>query len=199
MSYVETAAGARRPMIFAAEWMLDNLRQLLDSTKGGLDFVITGALKHQSGDYEINLRVWEMKKFRERKQFTARWTPATADAELLRLQSQVRQFMEWAPYPAGVGLAYSPPRAPRAWLEALSASLGLFLAGKEIFPRHLVSPPGPALAALAPLAAGDAAASLAWLTLLSRARELGLPDTDAPVPPLAPDPVVAQARLALGL
>jgi hypothetical protein len=199
MGYVEKSEGGRRPMIFTAEWMMDNLRQLLDTTKEGLDFVFTGALKHQAGDYELILRVWEMKKFRERKQFTARWSPATAAAELLRLHGEIRQFMEWAAYPAGTGLPYAPPAVPLPWLAALDVSLALFLAGKDIFPRELLGSPGPSLAALAPLAVGDVRASLAWLTLLARARGLSMPDADAPIPPLSSDPAVGQARQALGL
>jgi hypothetical protein len=35
--------------------------------------------------------------------------------------------MECTPYPAGAGLAYEPPASPRAWLDTLDASLGLFL------------------------------------------------------------------------
>jgi hypothetical protein len=193
MGYVESADGVRRPMVFAAEWMTDNLRQLLDSTKGGLDFVFTGALKQQAGDYELILRVWEMKKFRERKLFTARWSPATADAELLRLHGEIRQFMEWGAYPAGTGLAYAPPATARPWLDALGASLGLFLAEKGVFPRELVAPPGPAMDALAPLAAGDARQSLAWLTLRARARGLGFEPGGVDAA-LAEDPIVAEAR-----
>jgi hypothetical protein len=199
VGYVEHAEGVRRPMAFTSEWMTDNLRQLLDTTKGGLDFVFTGALKQQAGDYEMVLRVWEMRKFRERKQFIARWSPATAGAELLRLHGEIRQFMEWAAYPAGTGLAYSPPSAPIAWLDALDVSLGFFLAEKGVFGRELLSSPGPALEALAPLAAVDARASLAWLTLLARARGLGLAEAGLPVPPLSSDPVVTQARQDLGL
>ena len=53
--------------------------------------------------------VWEVKKIRERKQFTIRWTAATADAELTKLHEYIRAFMEWAPYPEGAAIPYSPP------------------------------------------------------------------------------------------
>ncbi len=198
VGYLEQPEGVRRPMIFAAEWMTDNLRQLLDSTKGGLDYVFTGSVRQHSGDYEVVLRVWEMKKFRERKQFSARWTPGTADAELSRLQAQVRQFMEWSAYPAGDGLPYAAPASPSAWIDALGASLGLFLADKKICPVELLPPLVPMLARLAPLAAGDATASLAWLTLQARARALGL-DAGPDAPALSRDPIVGEARAALGL
>ena len=198
VGYMEKPDGARQPMIFAAEWMTDNLRQLLDSSKEGLDYVFTGAVRQQAGDYELTLRVWEMKKFRERKQFTARWTPATANAELTKLHADIRQFMEWAPYPAGTGLAYAPPADPLAWIDVLGASLGLFLADKKICPTNLLPPPAPTLASLATRTAESAVNSLAWLTLLARARTLGL-ETGPAEATLAKDPIVAQARTALGL
>jgi hypothetical protein len=198
LGYLEKPDGARQPMIFAAEWMTDNLRQLMDTSKDGLDYVFTGAVRQQAGDYELVLRVWEMKKFRERKQFTARWTPSTADAELAKLHADVRQFMEWAPYPAGAGLAYAPPASPTAWLDALGASLGLFLAEKNICPPDLLAPVAPALASLAARTRESALASLAWLTLLARARLLGL-ETGPAEATLARDPIVAEARTVLGL
>ena len=189
VGYQEMPEGARRPMIFTAEWMTENLRQLIDTNKEGLDYVFTGALRQQDGDYEILLRVWEMKKFRERKLFTARWTPVTAEAELARLQAEVRQFMEWEAYPAGAGLAYAPPAAPLAWLDALGASLGLFLAGQQICPVELLPPLAPTLARLAPQAAANPAASLAWLTLRARAQALGL-DPGPAEATLSTDPLV---------
>ncbi len=194
----EMPDGTRRPMVFNAEWSTDNLRQLMDSSQGGLDYVFTGTLRQQSGDYEVVLRVWEMKKFRERKLFRARWAPATADASLAALRSEVGQFMEWAPCPDGAGLPYAEPASPRAWLDALEASLGLFLAGKGVLPKEILAAPAAALAALAPLAASTPAASLAWLTLLSRALALGLP-AEVEFPPLSADPRVEAARAALGL
>ena len=76
------------PMLFPAEWTTDNLRQLCDSPNGdGLDYIFTGALRQQAGDYELLLRVWEVKKFRERKQFLVRWTPATAETFLAAVDS----------------------------------------------------------------------------------------------------------------
>ena len=198
LGYLEKPDGSRQPMIFAAEWMTDNLRQLVDTSKEGVDYVFTGSIRQQAGDYELVLRVWEMKKFRERKQFTARWTPATANAELAKLHADIRQFMEWAPYPAGTGLAYVPPAAPTAWLDALGASLGLFMAEKKICPAELLPPVAPALASLAQRTGESTVSSLAWLTLVARARALGL-ETGPAEATLARDPVVAEARAALGL
>ena len=188
----------RKPMVFPAEWGLDNLRQLVDSTQGGLDYIFTGAAREQAGTTEVLLRVWEVRKFRERKQFTVRFTAETADTELSALHDQVRAFMEWAPFPAGTGLTYAPPPAPGTWLQALDLSLALFLAEKAVLPTALVPPLSPVFDAFAPHAFSPPSASLTWLTLRSRAAALGIS------PPLAEimlnsHPAVGRARAALGL
>jgi hypothetical protein len=185
----------KQPVIFGAEWTTDNLRQLCDSPNGdGLDYIFTGALRQQAGDYELLLRVWEVKKFRERKQFLVRWTPATADAELGKLHEQLRLFMEWTP--ERNGLPYAAPAAPRAWLETLGASLGLFLAEKNLLPKEILPPLAPAFSALAPQTASQASASLAWLTSMHRARALGLAPAAAETP-LSAHPLVAEAQAIL--
>ena len=181
---------------FGREWTTDNIRQLVDVTKDGIDFVVTSALSRDAGDYELVLRLWEVKKFRERKQFAAHWTSATADAELTKLHAELRQFMECTPYPAGVGLAYAPPVAPRAWLDTLDASLGLFLADKNMLPAARLAPPGEDFDRVAAQTAGSIVASLAWLTLRARAVRLGLMPAVAEAP-LAPDEIVGKARAAL--
>lgn len=160
--------------IFPAEWTADNLRQLVDSVEGGLDYVFTGAIRQQAGDWELTLRLWEVKKFRERKQFTIRWTPATAEAELTKLQEGLRAFMEWAPYPAGQAAALLPAVHPVAWLDVLGASLALFLAGKKILAVEQLAAIPTALENAAGQAAGGETNSLAWLTLRARARQLGV-------------------------
>lgn len=186
--------GANRPMIFPTEWTNDNLRQLVESTPEGLDYIITGALRQKAGDYELLLRVWEVKKFRERKQFLARWNPASCDAELARLQQQLRTFMEWSPEKSG--LPYSVPASPRAWLEILGASLGVFLAEKKILPPEALPPLAPTFTQFAAQTSSSASASLAWLTLAARARRIGFASpTD--VPSFSADPLVADARGAL--
>jgi hypothetical protein len=170
------AGKPQRPLLFGNEWDTETLRQLVESTSEGIDYVFTGSLRQRSGDFEASFRLWEVKKFRERKQFLARWNPATADAELTKLRSAIAQFMEWAPYPAGAGgVAYVPPASARAWVDSLGASLGLFLAGKGICPTALLAPLEPLAAELAGLAPTSETASLAWLTLTRRCRELGLP------------------------
>lgn len=189
--------GAKQPVIFGAEWTTDNLRQLCDSPNGeGLDYVFTGALRQQAGDYELLLRVWEVKKFRERKQFMVRWTPATADTELAKLHEQLRLFMEWTP--EKTGLPYAAPASPRVWLDTLGAALGLFLAEKEILPKEILPPLAPTFNELAPHAMSTASASLAWLTTLHRAKALGLAPAMSDVM-LSPNPLVAEARGVLAL
>ncbi|HEX2853260.1 MAG TPA: hypothetical protein VHO24_08480 [Opitutaceae bacterium] len=183
------------PMLFSTEWTAENLRQLVDTTQGGLDYVITGALKQTAGDYELMLRVWEVKKFRERKQFVARWTPATANAELGKLHAQVRVFMEWSSVTAP--MTYTPPTAPRVWLDALGASLGYFLLGKNLLAKEQLPPLAPVLNDFSAEAVTTAATSLAWLTLLSRARAAGMPASIGEVQ-LSMNPRVAKARQLLG-
>jgi hypothetical protein len=180
--------------LFPAEWTTDNLRQVVATTEGGLDYVFTGALRQRDGDYEVVLRVWEVRKFRERKQFTAHWTPATADAELAALHGQIRQFMEWTPDASA--LAYAAPAAPRMWLETLGAGATLFLADKGLLAREQVPDlAGVFTTAGAQAAAGEAAA-LAYLTLCDRAHRLELPLVPAAVP-LFDSPLVDRARAAL--
>jgi hypothetical protein len=169
---------------------MENLRQLVESTQGGLDYVFTGALRQVSGDYELILRVWEVKKFRERKQFTARWAPATADVELAKLHEQVRLFMEWTPEKNG--LPYVAPVAPRSWLDVLSASVSLFLADKNLLPKEQLASTEEILARAAAAANTSDAASLAYITLRNRAERLSLASRlDAA---LAASPLIAQAQ-----
>lgn len=177
---------------FSAEWSLENLRQLVDSSEEAPDYIITGALRAVSGDYELVLRVWEVKSFRERKSFQARWTPATADKALAQLQGQVRTYMEWSP--SSAALAYLAPAQPRPWLDTLAASAGLFLAEKGVIaPASLAGVAAEVQAAAGRAAAGEAP-SLAFLTLQGRAVRLGL---SAPVEaPLARSTLVNAARAA---
>ncbi len=162
----------RHYALFPSEWTAENLRQLVETTEGGLDYVFTGAIRQKAGDYELVLRVWEVKKFRERKTFTARWTPATADVELAKLHEQIRVFMEWMP--AKGGLKYEPPASPRAWLEMLGASLTLFLGEKNLLSAEQIPPMDDVLARTAEAAVGNEAASLAFLTLRNRSEKLGV-------------------------
>lgn len=186
--------GGSHYVTFGAEWTMENLRQLVETTEGGLDYIVTGSLRGMSGDYEVLLRVWEVKTFRERKTFNVRWTPSTADAALTQLHTQVRMYMEWSP--ASASFAYTIPSQPRPWLETLGASLGMFLAEKTILPREQLAPVERDLKETAQRAAGSEAASLAWLTFRARGAKLGFATpVDAP---LARSPLVIQAQKAMG-
>lgn len=182
-------------MLFGAEWTTDNLRQLVDTSTEPPDYVITGALQEIAGDYEVLLRVWEVKRMRERKTFSAKWTAATADTALTQLHADVRAFMEWSV--ASATLAYAPPAQPRAWLETLGASLGLFLVDKAILPKEQLAAPAESLAHAAQHAAASEADSLAFLTLRARAAKLAVAEAPAGVA-LAKSELVAQASSLLG-
>lgn len=180
--------------LFPAEWSTDNLRQLVDTAGTELDYIFTGALRQKAGDYEMILRVWEVKKFRERKQIALRWTSATAAAELTKLHDYVRQFMEWND--GAAALPYTAPSAPTAWLDTLGASATLFLAEKNVLaPEQLPDLSAPIHTATAH-AASNEAASLACVSLLARARQLGL-DTPTAAPSLFESPLVEKARATL--
>lgn len=199
-SYASTAAigvatspqGESRHVIFGVEWTTENLRQLVETTEGGLDYIVTGMLLAASGDYEVQLRVWEVKTFRERKSFKVRWTPSTADAALTQLHAQVRAYMEWSP--ASASFAYTIPAQPRAWLDTLGASLGLFLVEKNILSREELAPVETDLSEIARRAEGGEAASLALLTARTRAAKLGFGAAAAADVALARSPLVQQAQ-----
>ena len=192
---LHASGGVKRPFLFNTEWTSENLTQLVNTSSDPLDYVITGALRHKAGDYELVLRVWEVKKFRERKQFTARWAPADAGQALAKLHEQVRSFMEWSAAPGG--LPYAVPADPRAWLEVLGAGAGLFLATKGLVPRELLPPTAPVFAALANQTAASPSASLAWLTLRDRVKALG--DEALPADAvLSADALVTRAQEILG-
>jgi hypothetical protein len=180
-------------VVFSAEWTTENLRQLVETNGEAVDYIVTGALRATAGDYDLLLRVWEVKTFRERKTFHARWTPSTADAALSQLHAQLRGYMEWSP--ASAAFAYTIPANPRGWIDTLGASLGLFLVEKGILPREQLAPVGEDLQRVAERAAASEAASLAYLTLASRAAKLGV--AVPPSAPLARSPLVQQAQKAL--
>ena len=189
------SAEGNLPMLFNTDWTTENLRQIVESTEGGFDYVVTGSLRQTAGDYELTLRIWEVKKFRERKQFIARWTPATANAELGKLHEQLRGFMEWTSVTAP--LPYTPSAAPRVWLDMLGAELGLFLAGKNLLKKEQLPPLAPVLTSFSIEAVNSAVNSLAWLTLLRRARDLGVAPQIVEIQ-LSMNPRVAKARQILG-
>jgi len=175
--------------LFPSEWTTENLRQLVEASGAearGLDYIFTGSLQEKNADTTLTLRVWEVRKFRERKKIVLRWTPASADAELAKLHAYLRQFMEWrdgsAGEPRAAALRYSPPAQALRWLHTLGTSLTLFLAGKDVLARDQI-PPLKALIRDALSAAQrekeSTATALASLTLLARARDLrAIDETD---------------------
>lgn len=186
-------ASGNHHVAFGAEWTTDNLRQLVETSGEGVDYIVTGALRAVAGDYELLLRVWEVKTFRERKVFNARWTPATADAALTKIHAEVRAYMEWSP--ASAALAYVIPAQPRQWVDTLGASLGLFLVEKMILPPSQLAPVAADLQQIGQRAGQSEAAALAFLTLRARAVKLGLATTVEA--PLARSLLVAQAQKAI--
>jgi hypothetical protein len=187
---VTPAPGEGHYATFPAEWTTDNLRQLVETHEGGVDYIVTGALRSAVDDFDLTLRVWEVSTFRERKTFTARWAPSTVDAALAQLHSQVRTYMEWSP--ASAAFAYTIPSQPRGWIDTLGASLGLFLVEKTLLVRDQLRPVGEDLQRAGQRAATSEAASLAFLTLRSRAVKLGVAPLDGVT--LARSPLVAEAQ-----
>jgi hypothetical protein len=186
--------GPSRHALFGGEWTPENFRQLVETSGDGLDYIVSGALRAVAGDYEIVLRIWEVKTFRERKSFQARWTPATVDAALLQLHAQVRSYMEWSP--ASAAFAYTVPTEPRGWLDTLGASVGLFLVEKGLLPADQIRTPAADVREAAQRGAMNEAASLAFLTLQARAKKLG--HTEPVAATLARSPLVLQAQKTLG-
>ncbi|HEY0865425.1 MAG TPA: hypothetical protein VGD97_15065 [Lacunisphaera sp.] len=172
----------RHYALFPSEWVAENVRQVHDTTEGGLDYVVTGALRNRNDDFELSLRIWEVKKFRELKVFTTRWTPSDADVELRKFHELVRGYMEWKALPAGTGLAYTPPAAPLAYVHALGSALTLFLGEKGVLAPEQV-PAGPeVLLQSARANPDDARAQLALVAALLRLKAQGV----------APDPAAQQ-------
>jgi hypothetical protein len=124
--------------LFPVEWSADNIREVSESTAGGLDYVVTFALRNKNDDFELVVRIWEVKKFRELKQFSTRWTPASADTVLKQFHEQLRLYMEWRALPEGNGLAYSAPVSPTAHIQALGATLSQFLGEKGVLAPEFV-------------------------------------------------------------
>jgi hypothetical protein len=185
--------GIKRPVILPADWSVENLRKLVETTPGGLDYIFMGSLKREAAELVLVLRVIEVKKFRERKVFTVRWTAATADAELTKIHEAIRGYMEWSPYPEGAALPYSVQSSPTAWLDALGALLGLFFVEKKLLPREQLPALSPTFDLFATHAFSPPASSLAWISLRSRATALGLQPSLSEVL-LSRHPAVVRAR-----
>ena len=197
LSCVHEPGAPTRPAIFPTDWTVDNLKKLVASASEGLDYIFEGSLKRDGAEMVLILRVWEVKKLRERKQVTVRWTAATADAELKKLHEYIRAFMEWAPYPEGSSLPYTPPGSPTAWLDALGALLGLFLVEKNLQAKEQLAPLARVFDVLAPHAFSPPASSLAWVALRLKASALGIAPNLSEVL-LSRHATVVQARALIG-
>lgn len=168
----------RHYAIFPGEWAAENVRQLNDSVEGGIDYVVTGALRNRNDDYELSLRIWEVKKYRELKVFTTKWTPSDADAELKKFHELIRGYMEWKP--AGSGLAYAAPAAPMAYVQGLGAAQTMFLGEKGILAPEQVVGCTDVLLAAARANPDDARAQLALVAAILRLKAQGIsPDSAA--------------------
>lgn len=157
--------------LFPTEWSAENIRQLDQSAQGGLDYVITFALRTRNADFELTARIWEVKKFRELKAFTTRWAPAAADAVLTQFHQQLKTYMEWQP--AGGGLAYAPPAASLSYIQALGASLTLFLGEKQMLSPEQIVAPAELFLQAAQANPADTRAQLALVTALQRLQARG--------------------------
>ncbi len=159
--------------LFPMEWVAENVRQLNDSVEGGLDYVVTGALRNRSDDFELSLRIWEVKKYRELKVFTTRWTPSNADEELGKFHELIRTYMEWKP--TDNGLAYAPPPAPLAYAHGLGTALSLFLGEKDVLAPGQLPAGTDLLLQAAQANPDDARAQLTLVTALLRLKAQGRP------------------------
>lgn len=160
--------------VLPIEWTAENVRQLAETAEAPLHYIITGALRNRHADFELVLRIWEVRKFRELKAFHTRWTPATADQALRQFHEQIRAYMEWSALPAGQGLPYSAPTAPGAYAQSLGASLTLFLAEKAVIrPEQAAGVDAGVFLAAARANPGDVRAELALVTALLRLRTAG--------------------------
>lgn len=157
--------------LFHVEWAAENIRQLSDSVEGGVDYVVTGAVRNRNDDFELGVRIWEVKKSRELKAFLVRWTPATADAELGKFHELLRTYLEWSPLPGG--LPYAPPAAPAAYLQGLGALATDFLAEKGVLPAGQAPDGIGILLQAAQANPDDARAQLALVAALLRRKARG--------------------------
>ena len=179
--------GQAHYMLFPAAWTADNIRQLIDTSGSNIDYVVTGELREDDSDFQLSLRLWEIKGFRERKTFEVRWTPGSADKVLADLQQHIRLYFECQ---EGPGLPFEPSPQPLAWIDTLAASLSTFLAGKSVLPREQLAE----LPAKLVDPTTTTAAALARLTLADRCTKANL---DHPAPELPDTEIVETAKQLL--
>jgi hypothetical protein len=168
------ASSRRHHVLFPVEWTAQNIRELNDTSTGGLDYVVTSGLRNRNDDFELVLRIWEVKKFRELKQFATRWTPASAETVLKQFHEQIRLYMEWTALPAGTGLPYTAPAAPGAHIQALGTTLSQFLAEKGVLAPEQAASDATMQLRNAQANASDARAQLTLVATLFRLKSQGV-------------------------
>lgn len=172
--------GAKHYALLPVEWSGDNIRELNETSTDGLDYVVTFSLRNRNDDFELVARIWEVKKFRELKQFGVRWTPASADAVLAQFHETLRLYMEWSALPGGQGLAYSAPAVPTAHIQALGATVTQFFGEKGVLALDQIPAGNEAALRNAQANPADARAQLTLVAGLVRQKTHGLvPDAAA--------------------
>ena len=171
--------GQEHYALFPMEWMSDNVRQLNETSNPGLDYVVTGSLRMHNSDYDLGLRIWEVKKSRELKAFSVQYSPATANEALAKIHGLLRTYMEWTALPPGNGLAYAPAADPLAYLYSLGASATLFLGEKGLLAAGQVNPDAGLFLPAARNHPADVRAQLTLVAALVRLKTLGAPADDA--------------------
>lgn len=185
-----------RHVLFPHPWTPANIRQIVDTTEGGLDFVVTGTLTGGASSYwTVTMHLWETVKFRERKNWSLSFARDNADRALLEFHALFRLFMEWAAPPEGAGIAYTAPSRPSPWIRTLGISASAFLAEKNALDPAQISLAPSLIDLVAENAVTSEPASLAWLTFVSRVRRLGLV-ADLPAVQLLPTPLVKSLSAA---
>ncbi len=185
--------------LFPVEWTAENLRQLNETSGSkGLDYIVAGWIRAHNDDFELGVRIWEVKKFRELKSFSVRFAPSTAKEALLKIHGQLRTYMEWCALPTGNGIGYELPTDPVAYLQALGASISLFLGGKALLPANQLRLETAPFVAAVQANPGDVRSNLALVTGLQCLKELGGTLDDEALS-LARSWLASDAAQALGL
>lgn len=186
-----------RHVLIPQPWSRANIQQIIDTAADGLDYVVSGMLTEDAGgERSLTLSLWDVAKATERKTWSVRWRPETADRELAAFQQHFRLFMEWTEHPSGNGIAYAPSAQPARWIQAHGACVSMFLAEKVSLNRDTIALTPEVIDLVAEQAVTGEAASLAWLTLSNRARRLGLVGS-VPAVQLLPTERVKAAGAAL--
>ena len=106
--------------------------------------------------------------------------------------------MEWSALPTGNGLSYEAPVEPMPYLQALGASVSLFLGGKGLLPATQVRLEAAPFVESVRANPANVRAQLALVTALQRLKELGAPDDEEALA-LARSWLASETAQALGL